>query len=147
MPVANRNRVETERLIGLFVNTQILRAEFDVQMTFTDFWARSNSVWSRLRPIKTCRSSNWWRPCNQSAALTTARCSGDVQPSDPGQGERRSLPGLELEAVAWDNHTAKFDLTPKPSNTKPVSALHWSMPPTCSMPRLPAARPDTGRTC
>ncbi|MDN7721428.1 condensation domain-containing protein, partial [Burkholderia gladioli] len=29
VPVANRNRVETERLIGLFVNTQVMRASFD----------------------------------------------------------------------------------------------------------------------
>ncbi|MDD2116152.1 condensation domain-containing protein, partial [Pseudomonas asiatica] len=34
VPTANRNRVETERLIGFFVNTQVLRAEFDVQLTF-----------------------------------------------------------------------------------------------------------------
>jgi non-ribosomal peptide synthetase component F len=29
VPVANRNRVETEGLIGFFVNTQVLKAEFD----------------------------------------------------------------------------------------------------------------------
>ncbi|PRE20931.1 condensation domain-containing protein, partial [Burkholderia gladioli] len=29
VPVANRNRVETERLIGFFVNTQVMRASFD----------------------------------------------------------------------------------------------------------------------
>ncbi|MEX3526072.1 MAG: amino acid adenylation domain-containing protein [Burkholderia sp.] len=29
VPVANRNRVETERLIGFFVNTQVMRARFD----------------------------------------------------------------------------------------------------------------------
>ncbi|MEN5228199.1 condensation domain-containing protein, partial [Pseudomonas asiatica] len=34
VPTANRNRVETERLIGFFVNTQVLRAEFDMQLTF-----------------------------------------------------------------------------------------------------------------
>lgn len=36
VPVANRNRVETERLIGFFVNTQVLRAEFDLPLTFSD---------------------------------------------------------------------------------------------------------------
>ncbi|MFX5756226.1 condensation domain-containing protein, partial [Acinetobacter baumannii] len=36
VPVANRNRVETERLIGFFVNTQVLRADLDTQMPFLD---------------------------------------------------------------------------------------------------------------
>ncbi|WP_244216185.1 condensation domain-containing protein, partial [Pseudomonas reidholzensis] len=35
VPIANRNRVETAGLIGFFVNTQVLRAEFDPQMTFS----------------------------------------------------------------------------------------------------------------
>ncbi|WP_042955977.1 condensation domain-containing protein, partial [Pseudomonas aeruginosa] len=34
VPVANRNRVETERLIGFFVNTQVLKADIDGQMGF-----------------------------------------------------------------------------------------------------------------
>ena len=33
MPIANRNRVETERLIGFFVNTQVLKADIDGQTT------------------------------------------------------------------------------------------------------------------
>ena len=33
VPIANRNRVETERLIGFFVNTQVLKAEIDGQTT------------------------------------------------------------------------------------------------------------------
>ncbi|MEE1905359.1 condensation domain-containing protein, partial [Pseudomonas inefficax] len=36
VPTANRNRVETEHLIGFFVNTQVLRAEFDMQLTFSE---------------------------------------------------------------------------------------------------------------
>ncbi|MCK9802426.1 condensation domain-containing protein, partial [Pseudomonas sp. MAFF 302030] len=35
VPIANRNRVETERLIGFFVNTQVLRAQVDGSMPFT----------------------------------------------------------------------------------------------------------------
>ncbi len=34
VPVANRERPEIERLIGFFVNTQVLRAEVDGQQTF-----------------------------------------------------------------------------------------------------------------
>ncbi|MBP5090909.1 hypothetical protein HUS91_36615, partial [Pseudomonas chlororaphis] len=35
VPTANRNRVETERLIGFFVNTQVLMAEVDGQSSFS----------------------------------------------------------------------------------------------------------------
>ncbi|WP_371358998.1 condensation domain-containing protein, partial [Salmonella sp. E393-2] len=36
VPIANRNRAEVEGLIGLFVNTQVLRADLDAQMPFLD---------------------------------------------------------------------------------------------------------------
>jgi len=34
VPIANRNRLETEGLIGFFVNTQVLKAQFTRDMTF-----------------------------------------------------------------------------------------------------------------
>ena len=34
VPIANRNRVETESLIGFFVNTQVLKADLDGHMSF-----------------------------------------------------------------------------------------------------------------
>ncbi|ERO64923.1 non-ribosomal peptide synthetase, partial [Pseudomonas piscis] len=40
VPVANRNRVETERLIGFFVNTQVLKADIDEQMTVSQLLAQ-----------------------------------------------------------------------------------------------------------
>ncbi|MGV8442527.1 condensation domain-containing protein, partial [Pseudomonas aeruginosa] len=36
VPIANRNREETEGLIGFFVNTQVLRAELDGQLPFRE---------------------------------------------------------------------------------------------------------------
>ncbi len=40
VPIANRNRAETERLIGFFVNTQVLKADIDGQMTFSQVLAQ-----------------------------------------------------------------------------------------------------------
>ncbi|WP_414447724.1 amino acid adenylation domain-containing protein [Burkholderia sp. 22PA0099] len=40
VPVANRNRVETEGLIGFFVNTQVMRASFDGDETLGDLLGR-----------------------------------------------------------------------------------------------------------
>lgn len=36
VPIANRNRSEVEGLIGFFVNTQVLKAEFDLSTTFDE---------------------------------------------------------------------------------------------------------------
>ncbi|MCF5338486.1 condensation domain-containing protein, partial [Pseudomonas simiae] len=40
VPIANRNRVETERLIGFFVNTQVLKADIDGQTTVAQLLAQ-----------------------------------------------------------------------------------------------------------
>lgn len=40
VPIANRNRVETERLIGFFVNTQVLKADIDGQQTVAQLLAQ-----------------------------------------------------------------------------------------------------------
>lgn len=112
VPVANRNRVETEHLIGLFVNTQVLRAEFDVQMTFTAFLAQVKQrvitaqahqdlpfeqLVEALQPERSLNHSPLFQVMYNHQTQT--------------KGEGFSLPGLEVGAVAWDNHTAKFDLT------------------------------------
>jgi len=112
VPVANRNRVETERLVGLFVNTQVLRAEFDVQMTFGDFLGQ---VKQRVVQAQTHQDL----PFEQLVeALQPARSLNHsplfqvmYNHQTQARGEQRNLPGLQVDAVAWDNHTAKFDLT------------------------------------
>ncbi|HHB1451055.1 TPA: condensation domain-containing protein, partial [Serratia odorifera] len=40
VPVANRNRFETERLLGFFVNTQVLQADVHGQMPFDQLLAQ-----------------------------------------------------------------------------------------------------------
>ncbi|MBF8667870.1 amino acid adenylation domain-containing protein [Pseudomonas putida] len=112
VPVANRNRVETERLVGLFVNTQVLRAEFDLEMTFSDFL-------SQVKQRVVEAQAHQDLPFEQLVEALQPERSLNHSPlfqvmynhQTQARGERRSLPGLEVDAVAWDNHTAKFDLT------------------------------------
>jgi amino acid adenylation domain-containing protein len=112
VPVANRNRVETERLIGLFVNTQVLRAEFDVQMTFVDFLAQ-------VKQRVIAAQAHQDLPFEQLVEALQPERSLNHSPlfqvmynhQTQAGGEHSGLPGLAVEAVAWDNHTAKFDLT------------------------------------
>ncbi|MFF7061854.1 amino acid adenylation domain-containing protein [Pseudomonas sp. NPDC008258] len=112
VPVANRNRVETERLVGLFVNTQVLRAEFDIQMTFSDFLGQV-----KQRVVEAQAHQDL--PFEQLVEALQPERSLNHSPlfqvmynhQTQARGEQRSLPGLQVDAVAWDNHTAKFDLT------------------------------------
>jgi acyl carrier protein len=43
-PIANRNRVEVERLIGFFVNTVVLRTRLDGDLTFEELLSRVRDV-------------------------------------------------------------------------------------------------------
>ncbi len=72
VPIANRNRVETERLIGFFVNTQVLKADLDGRMGFDELLAPSS-----CRP--TWRAGAWSRGarccwCTTCSATSCARC-------------------------------------------------------------------------
>lgn len=44
IPIANRNRPETERMLGFFVNTQVWRIELDGQLSFADLLKRTKTV-------------------------------------------------------------------------------------------------------
>jgi len=68
VPIANRNRAETEGLIGFFVNTQVLRATLDSSMTFSALLAQARQSALGAQGIRICRSSNWSKPWRRSAA-------------------------------------------------------------------------------
>ncbi|MBV6286777.1 amino acid adenylation domain-containing protein, partial [Pseudomonas sp. MAFF 301350] len=114
VPVANRNRVETEGLIGFFVNTQILKAEFDGTL----------SVRQLLQQVRTRvlgAQDHQDLPFEQLVdALQPERNLShnalfQVMYNHQGEAQGNSasgqLPGLTLAPLHWDNPTAQFDLT------------------------------------
>nr|WP_085622981.1 MULTISPECIES: non-ribosomal peptide synthetase [unclassified Pseudomonas] len=112
VPVANRNRVETERLIGFFVNTQVLRAEFDLQMTFSD-------LLEQVKQRALGAQSHQDLPFEQLVDALQPERSLSHSPlfqvmynhQMQAKGKQRSVPGLQVEGLTWDHDTAKFDLT------------------------------------
>ncbi|XBT42743.1 amino acid adenylation domain-containing protein [Pseudomonas viridiflava] len=112
VPVANRNRVETERLIGFFVNTQVLRAEFDLQMTFSDLLAQ-------VKQRALGAQSHQDLPFEQLVDALQPERSLSHSPlfqvmynhQMQAKGKQRSVPRLQVEGLTWDHDTAKFDLT------------------------------------
>ncbi|MBP1122769.1 MULTISPECIES: non-ribosomal peptide synthetase [Pseudomonas] len=112
VPIANRNRAETEGLIGFFVNTQVLRAEFDVHTTFNELLQQVKhtalqaqahqelpfeQLVEALQPHRSLSHS----PLFQVMFNHQSQASADV----------RALPGLQVEALLPDSYPAQFDLT------------------------------------
>ena len=111
VPVANRNRMETEGLVGFFVNTQVLRAEFDSQASFRDLLQQvrqsvldaqtyQDLPFEQLVDALQPRRSLSHSPLFQVLFNHQNRETGAAQ-----------LPGLSIEGVAWDSGTAQFDLS------------------------------------
>ncbi|WP_413468961.1 condensation domain-containing protein, partial [Pseudomonas sp. FME51] len=112
VPIANRNRVETERLIGFFVNTQVLKAEFDLHTTFSGLLKQVQQavvgaqghqdlpfeqLVEALQPERSLSHS----PLFQVMFNHQAVMHSDIQ----------QLPGLQVEGLSREKHTAQFDLT------------------------------------
>jgi amino acid adenylation domain-containing protein/non-ribosomal peptide synthase protein (TIGR01720 family) len=112
VPVANRNRVETERLIGFFVNTQVLRAEFDLHMTFSE-------LLQQVKQRALGAQSHQDLPFEQLVDALQPERSLSHSPlfqvmynhQMQAKGKQRSVHGLHVEGLTWDHDTAKFDLT------------------------------------
>ncbi|HEV7505789.1 MAG TPA: condensation domain-containing protein, partial [Thermoanaerobaculia bacterium] len=109
-PVANRNRVEIEPLIGCFVNAMVLRTDFSGAQTF-------RTVLQRVRQVVLRASDHQDLPFEKLVE--------ELQPErDPSrnpifqvviafqntQRESMRLPALSLSSMEFENLTAKFDL-------------------------------------
>ncbi|WP_425273540.1 amino acid adenylation domain-containing protein [Pseudomonas morbosilactucae] len=114
VPIANRNRVETERLIGFFVNTQILRARFDQQPTFS-------ALLQQVKQASLDAQVYQDLPFDQLVEALHPERSMSHNPlfqvlfnyqRDAGRGATsQNLAGLQVEGLGWENNTAQFDLT------------------------------------
>ncbi|NVZ54574.1 amino acid adenylation domain-containing protein, partial [Pseudomonas sp. B6002] len=114
VPVANRNRAETERLIGFFVNTQVLKADIDGQMTFSQLLAQV-----KQRALEA--QSHQDLPFEQLVEALQPERSLSHNPlfqvmfNHQAEGRRvrgeQQLPGLAVEALEWDSQSAQFDLS------------------------------------
>jgi len=110
--IANRNRVETEPLIGFFVNTLALRTRLDGDPTFEEAVARVREVVlgaythqdlpfeKLISELQLQRKSSSAPVLPVGFALQNMAESGTLE-----------LPGLHLASLAVENRTAKNDLT------------------------------------
>ena len=114
VPIANRNRVETERLIGFFVNTQVLKADLDGRMGFDELLAQA-----RQRALEAQAHQDL--PFEQLVeALQPERSLShnplfqvlfNYQSEARGNDQAFRFDELQMESVQFDSRTAQFDLT------------------------------------
>ncbi|MBJ9975343.1 non-ribosomal peptide synthetase [Pseudomonas sp. S75] len=108
VPNANRPRLETQGLVGFFINTQVLRAEFDGRTPFEQLLAQ-------VRQRTLDAQAHQDLPFEQLLeALPQAREQGLFQVMFNHQqrdlSALRRLPGLLAEELPWHSREAKFDL-------------------------------------
>ena len=111
VPLANRSRVELEGLIGLFVNTQILRVQPDPAQPF-------RTLLERIKADVAGAQAHGDLPFEQLVEALQPQRSLSHNPlfqvmySHTRQRSQAlaQLPGLTLEALPRDDRTAQFDL-------------------------------------
>ena len=114
VPIANRNRVETERLVGFFVNTQVLKGDFDAQLTVTQLLQQAKhraldaqshqdlpfeQLVEALQPERSLSRNPLFQVMFNHQS--EARLASTVQ----------RLPDLRIEGLEWGTQTAQFDLS------------------------------------
>ncbi|MDH1658192.1 non-ribosomal peptide synthetase [Pseudomonas mosselii] len=108
VPNANRPRLETQGMVGFFINTQVLRAELDGRLSFAGLLAQARQATLEAQAHQDL-------PFEQLLeALPQAREQGLFQVMFNHQqrdlSALRRLPGLLAEELPWHSREAKFDL-------------------------------------
>ncbi|WP_053213533.1 non-ribosomal peptide synthase/polyketide synthase [Pseudomonas sp. Q12-87] len=113
VPVANRNRVETEGLIGFFVNTQVLNAHIDGQLPF-------DRLLNQVKQAAMAAQAHQDLPFEQLIEALQPERSLSHSPifqvmfnhQTASEKDRQlQLPQLSIEDLVWEGRTAQFDLT------------------------------------
>ncbi|WP_339483424.1 condensation domain-containing protein, partial [Pseudomonas sp. RL_5y_Pfl2_73] len=112
VPVANRNRPETEGLIGFFVNTQVLNAQVRGDLPFEQLLAQ-------VKQASLGAQAHQDLPFEQLVQALAPQRQASHSPlfqvmfnhQSGGAAQALQLPGLQVESLDWSSHTAQFDLT------------------------------------
>ncbi|MFL1420097.1 amino acid adenylation domain-containing protein, partial [Pseudomonas fildesensis] len=113
VPIANRNRVETERLIGFFVNTQVLKADIDGHTTVSQLLAQVKQRALQAQAHQDLPFEQLVEALQPERSLSLSplfQVAFNHHISLSGRHLQR-LAQLELSPVGWEEAVAQFDLT------------------------------------
>ncbi|MGY2290395.1 non-ribosomal peptide synthetase [Pseudomonas sp. SDO528_S397] len=111
VPVANRNRMETEGLVGFFVNTQVLRAEVDGLAPFGDLLHQVHRSVLDAQAHQDLPFEQLVDALQPQRSLSHSPLFQVLFNHQHREPQVTQLPGLAIEGIAWDSGTAQFDLT------------------------------------
>ncbi|WP_447903369.1 amino acid adenylation domain-containing protein [Pseudomonas serbica] len=112
VPSAGRSRLETEGLIGFFINTQVLRAEIDGQQPFS-------TLLQQVKQLALDAQAHQDVPFEQLVEALQPDRSLNHSPlfqvlynhqQQMGASVEREVAGLLVERLHWQQHSAQFDL-------------------------------------
>ncbi|HWS86533.1 MAG TPA: condensation domain-containing protein, partial [Pyrinomonadaceae bacterium] len=113
-PIANRNRAETEPLIGFFVNTLALRSKVSGGMSFRELLSQVREVCLGAyahQDLPFEKLVEELRPERSLSHSPIFQVMFALQTAAAGAGRPLELPGLEVKSLKGENNTAMFDLT------------------------------------
>ncbi|WP_267273291.1 non-ribosomal peptide synthase/polyketide synthase [Pseudomonas putida] len=113
VPIGNRNRAETERLIGFFVNTQVLSAEVDGQAPFTTLLQQAKETALGAQEHQDLPFEQLVEALAPERNLSHSPLFQVLFNHQAHRGAGRQaheLPGLRVESLNWESQTAQFDL-------------------------------------
>ncbi len=109
-PIAGRQRVESENMIGFFANTLVLRSQLHGESTFGDLIERSRQVVLDAYTYQDMPFEVLVEELQPQRSLSHSPLFQVMFADDVPQVAGR-LPGIEMAPLEVANGTAKFDLT------------------------------------
>lgn len=109
-PIANRNRAETESLIGFFVNTLIFRTRFSEQMTFRELLGQVREVALEAYAHQDLPFEKLVEELQPERSLSHSPVFQVMFDLQNAPMQDLELPGLRLTPLPFDSLMAKFDL-------------------------------------
>lgn len=111
-PVANRHRIETERLIGFLVNTVVLRTDLGGEPSFDEVVSRVNRVIRSALMHQDLPFAQLVEALNPQRSFADNPLFQVLYTHEIGRRTKPiHLPGLEVEPLVQEHQTAQVDLS------------------------------------
>ncbi|HEY7124286.1 MAG TPA: amino acid adenylation domain-containing protein [Ktedonobacterales bacterium] len=109
--ITSRTRLELEPLIGLFINTLVLRSDLSGNPTFRQLLQRVRSVCLSAYEHQELPFEKLVEELQPERNLSYSPLYQVAFSLEHAPGTAIKLPGLTWESISWANNTSKFDLS------------------------------------